>query len=188
MALLMKRLKDDAQAEAREAALRSLAVLKSAPVDRAIKQALSDREKSVRIAGLDLLARMDISKELMVSLLSVTIDARTTEEKQAALLTLGNLPVEFSGKVLDALLTRLAERKLPIEIHLELAEAIDSTHSEKLKVRYAEISAELSPDSTAAAYEGALMGGDADRGRRIFFNHQTAQCLRCHSFDDTGGT
>ena len=185
---LLIRLKADPHPEAREAALRSLAVLKNTAIDQAIKQALSDKEKSVRIAGLDLLAKMDISKELMVSLLSTAIDTRTTEEKQAALLTLGNLPVANSQKVFEALLNKLATGKLPAEIHLDLAEAIDSTHSNQLIARFKEINAKFSPDSTAAAYEGALMGGNALRGEMIFFNHQTAQCLRCHSFDDTGGT
>jgi hypothetical protein len=35
----------------------------------------------------------------MVNLLSNVINTRTVEEKQAAILTLGKLPVENSGKV-----------------------------------------------------------------------------------------
>jgi putative heme-binding domain-containing protein len=130
---------------------------------------------------------MDISKELMVSLLSDVINTRTTEEKQAALLTLGKLPVENSQKVFDGLLTKLASGNLPAEVHLELAEAIDSTRSTELKTRYNEASAKLAPDAVAASYEAALYGGSEDAGRKIFFNHQTAQCLRCHSYDDLGG-
>ena len=38
-----------------------------------------------------------------------------------------------------------------------------------------------------AAYNSALLGGDPDKGRNLFFRDQTAQCMRCHSFNDFGG-
>lgn len=184
---LFTRLKQDANPKVRVEALNALAAGEDDKIDQAIKQALSDKEKSVRIAGLDLLAKMNMSKELMVSLLAEAINTRTTEEKQAALLTLGNLPVEYSREVFEQLLTKMENGNLPREIHLELAEAIDSTHAEPLISRYKNISGKLSPDSLASAYEGALLGGDAERGRRLFFRHQTAQCMKCHSYDDFGG-
>jgi len=56
-----------------------------------------------------------------------------------------------------------------------------------LITRYKEINATFSPDSLQAAYEGSLLGGDANLGRRIFFRNQTAQCVRCHALNDYGG-
>ena len=52
---------------------------------------LFDKEKSVRVTGVDLMEKMDISKELMVTLLSDVIHTRTVEEKQATIIILGNL-------------------------------------------------------------------------------------------------
>ena len=123
----------------------------------------------------------------MVALLSDVIKARTMEEKQAALLTLGNLEGANVAPVLDSLLTKLEAGTLSPAIHLELSEAIDSTGSTTLKARYQEITARLSPDSLIAAYDGALVGGDLAKGRNIFLRDQTAQCMRCHSFNDYGG-
>ena len=34
---------------------------------------------------------------------------------------------------------------------------------------------------------GALAPGNALKGRNIFFQNQTAQCIRCHAYDDMGG-
>jgi quinoprotein glucose dehydrogenase len=184
---LFARLKTDKDPAIKVAALRALAAMNDKKIDVAIKQALADNDKTVRIAGIDLLSKMDISKDLMVSLLSNAINTRTTEEKQAALLTLGKVPVSNSQKVFDDLLAKMKSNKLPHEIYLELGEAIDSTHSKDLISRYKEISSSLSPDSTLSAFESALVGGDADQGRRTFFRNQTAQCLRCHSYDDVGG-
>lgn len=177
----------DKEAAVRKAALEALVSIENAPIDKAIEQALSDKNKEVRIAALDLLGQTEIAKDLKVNLLSEVIEKRTTEEKQAALLTLGTLPVENSKPVLENLLTQLEAGKLPPEIHLEFAEAIDSSNSTALIERYQAINATLASDSNAFAYEGVLFGGDAERGRRIFFSNQTAQCMRCHSFDDFGG-
>lgn len=184
---LFTRLKSDANPEVRGEALKALAVMENDRIGEGIKQALSDKEKSVRVVALDLLAKTDMPKDVMVTLLSDVINTRTTEEKQAALITLGSLPVENSKKVFDQLLSKMATGKLPPEILLELAEAVDSTRSSSLIERYKDITAKLSPDSLAAAYKGALVGGDIGKGRNIFFRNQTAQCMRCHSFDDFGG-
>jgi len=185
---LFARLKGDNQADVRSEALKAMVRIQSPKISDAIKVALADKDKTVRVTGLDLLEKLSISKELMVSLLADVIKTKTPEEKQAALVTLGKLPLQSTQPVLEQLLTPYASGKLPAEVQLELAEAIDSTHSEPLISRYKTITAGLSTDRLKAAYARALLGGDADRGRRIFFSHQTAQCLRCHSYDDMGGT
>jgi quinoprotein glucose dehydrogenase len=184
---LFTRLKSDADAAVRAEALSALASMEDDMTDQAIQQALSDPEKSVRVVALDLLPESDMSEDMMVSLLSDVINTRTTEEKQAALLTLGSLETDRAENVLDTLLTQLSEGTLAPEIQLELSEAIDSTGSQTLRKRYDEITTELAPDSLAAAYNGVLAGGDVDQGRNIFFRDQTAQCMRCHSYDDYGG-
>lgn len=184
---LFARLKTDQEPEVRAEALKALAVMEDDHIGEAIKQAFSDKEKSVRVVALDLLPKTDMPEDVMVTLLSDVINTRSTEEKQAALITLGSLPAEHSKAVFEGLLSKMAAKKLPAEIHLELAEAIDSTHSTDLMTRYKEITAKLSPDSLKAAYEGALVGGDIAKGRNLFFRNQTAQCMRCHSFNDYGG-
>jgi putative heme-binding domain-containing protein len=37
-------------------------------------------------------------------------------------------------------------------------------------------------------YAGSLLGGDPNRGARIFYGNQTAQCIRCHAYGDYGGS
>lgn len=184
---LLSILKSDKESAVRVAALEALASIKGAPMDEAIEQALSDREKIVRIASLELLDELDISKEIKVSLLSEVIEKRTTEEKQAALSTLASLPVENTQSILESLLSRLEKGDLAPEIQLELTEAIDSSKSPQLMARFKEISSVNAGDSTLAAFEGSLYGGDAKTGRALFFEHQSAQCMRCHSYDDFGG-
>ncbi len=67
----------------------------------------------MRVAGLDLMAKMDMPEETMVTLLSEVINTKTPEEKQAALLTLGTLPAQHTTKVFDGLLGQLAQEAAP---------------------------------------------------------------------------
>ena len=184
---LLSALKSDKEAVVRAESLRALVSMNDPAMAEAIQQALSDKEKMVRAAGLDLLGKMNISKELMIKLLADVINTRTMEEKQAALLTLGKLPLNNSERLLNELLNRMATGKLAPEIYLELGEAIDSTRSSALISQYKEINAELSTDKLSASYAGTLLGGDADRGRSIFYQNQNAQCIKCHSYGDYGG-
>jgi putative heme-binding domain-containing protein len=177
----------DKEAVARIAALQTLASLNDKQLNKAIEQALADKEKSVRVAGLDMLTKSDMAKDRMVTLLTEVIDTRTTEEKQAALLTLGKLPITSSQQLFDQLLAKMSAGTMPSELQLELEEAIDSTHSAPLITKYKAQTAKLSPDALAATYKGSLLGGEPDLGRRIFFRNQNAQCIRCHAYDDLGG-
>ncbi|MDQ3279746.1 MAG: HEAT repeat domain-containing protein, partial [Bacteroidota bacterium] len=184
---LLTLLKRDSKATVRVEALKALASMQSEHSSEAIQQALTDKDKTVRIAGIDLIGKLNIPKDLMVSLLSDVIKTKTPEEKQAALLTLGGLPVQHTGKIFDDLLQQLASGKLSSEIYLELADAIDSTRSPQLIAKYKQATASKPSNDPTVAYAGSLFGGDAERGKRIFFSHESAQCMRCHSYDDMGG-
>lgn len=177
----------DSNPEVREASLRSLSLLEWDGKDKAIERALTDRERNVRVAGLDLLEGLNVSGALMASLLSDVISKQTVEEKQAALITLGKVPLEHSEPVFSQLLDNLEKGNLSPDIELELAEALESSGSEDLQGRYSSIQERLTPDEVLVSYRGSMYGGDARRGRNIFFQHQTAQCIRCHAYNDLGG-
>ncbi|RAV99253.1 HEAT repeat domain-containing protein [Pseudochryseolinea flava] len=184
---LLTILKTDKDARVREEALKSLAAIGATNIGDAIKAGLADKEKNVRVTALDLLPKMELAHDLMVSLLSQVINTKTVEEKQAALLTLGSLPAQHTTPVFEKLLVQLEQKKLPSEVQLELAEALDNVGNATLKTKLKDIISKSSTDTLAAAYAGALWGGDADKGGRIFYSHQTAQCIRCHSLGDHGG-
>jgi putative heme-binding domain-containing protein len=72
-------------------------------------------------------------------------------------------------------------------IELELHEALEMMDADKLLSRYDKIKASLSEDELLASYSGSMYGGDVSKGRRIFFQHPTGQCIKCHAYDDFGG-
>lgn len=184
---LLAAVKIDKDADMRVAALEALADLQAVGIEQGITAALSDKEKSVRVAGLDLLEKAHISDTVMVKLLTGVIANKTMEEKQAALLTLGKLPVQYTEKPLSELLSKMEAGKLDPGIYLELGEAIDSSRSAPLISRYKAAGSKLSADELLASYGNCLLGGDPKRGRQIFFHNENTGCMRCHSYDDRGG-
>ena len=184
---LLARLRQDPDPQVRVAALTALASLGGPSMGPAIKQALADPEKSVRVVALDRLAEADLPPDQMTDLLSNVINTRTLEEQQAALLTLAGLPLNSTQPILEDLLQQLEEGSLPAGLQLELADAVDSTRSAAMKNRLAQIRANQSPDALADAYQECLFGGDPERGRMLIFQNSTAQCMQCHAYDDYGG-
>lgn len=184
---LLAILKTDKSAEVKVEALKAIAAIQHPSVEQAIQIAIASADKSVRVAGIDLMSKLNISKTLMVKLLSDVINSKTTEEKQAALLTLGSLPAENTAEVFNGLLTQMSSRKLSPDIFFELGQAIEGSKSQDLMKRYKDLLAATAPDTLTASFAGSLYGGDANAGRDIFFGNQSAQCLRCHSYYDMGG-
>ncbi|WP_079715054.1 HEAT repeat domain-containing protein [Parapedobacter luteus] len=184
---LLAGLRQDSDAAMRAECLKALVALNDPQQEQAIKLALADGEKSVRVAGLDLLENMTIPRPLMVDLLADVIATKTVEEKQAAIITLGKMPIENAAPLFSNLLDNMERGRLSPEVYLELGEAIDSTRAESLIARYKAIRSKSSSDELMASYSSALQGGNPNRGRQVFFQHAQAQCMKCHAYDDRGG-
>ncbi len=185
--MLLVALKNDASDQVREAALRALAHLEADHMEEAIQIGLSDRAKNVRIAGLDLIERMEMDATLKAELLADVIQNQPIEEKQAALTSLGKVDADVSASIFKGFITQLEQGDFFPEIELELVEALEATGREELMRNYERIKAQQSEDQALASYSGSMYGGDPVKGRRIFFQHPTGQCIKCHAYDDFGG-
>jgi quinoprotein glucose dehydrogenase len=184
---LMAQLKKDPSAEVRTESIKSLSKLQGAPMDEAITFALGDRDKSVRVTGLDLLDGLQLPTARKVALLGNVISTRTPEERQAAITTLGTLPFAGTEKVFTGLVEQMEKGTLSRELWLELSDALDSSGAKALKERYARVNAGAGPDSLKSLFAGALTGGDPRKGAEIFWGDGSAQCVRCHAIADYGG-
>lgn len=184
---LFAMLNDNSPYEVKNAALQSLAKMQSGKTPLAIERAIADSDKNVRVSGLNLMDQLDMDKDLKVNLLIDIIEKRTTEEKQAALNALGNVPAEFSKQGFARLLGQMENGSLDPEILLELSEAVEKTENEEIAALYQQSAEKLWKGDEIASYQSSLNGGDINNGRRLFFQSQTGQCMRCHAYDDMGG-
>jgi quinoprotein glucose dehydrogenase len=186
-AILIARLKSDPSEQVKIQALNSLSAINATTLGEAISLAMGDKSQAVRVAGLAMLAETSMPIEKKVTLLTDIIQNRTNPEKQTALLTLGGLEGSKDLPVWNSLLTQFDQGKLPEVTWIELEEAITATGSPELKSRF-EIALEKKAGKEPwRKYAGALAEGNLRAGRTIFFENQTAQCIRCHAYNDMGG-
>lgn len=185
--MLLGKLKSDPSEAVKVQALNSLVAMKASNLSEAISYAMSDNAEGVRVAGLGLLAQTSLPNDQKVTLLTDIIKKRTLPEKQTALLTLGGLEGSKDLPVWKTILEDFDAGKLPEGTWIELEEAIAATSSADLKTQFDGILEKKAQGETWKKYAGALADGNARKGRNIFFENQTAQCIRCHAYDDMGG-
>lgn len=185
--LLLSKLKSDPAEVVKVQALNSLVAMNAANLSEAISFAMSDNAEAVRVAGLGLLAQTSLPNDQKVTLLTDIIKKRTLPEKQTALLTLGGLEGSKDLPVWKTILADFDAGKLPEGTWIELEEAIAATTSADLKTQFDGLLEKKAAGEAWKKYAGALADGNARRGRNIFFENQTAQCIRCHAYDDMGG-
>ena len=114
----------------------------------------------------------------------------STLEKQDAVQRMAKLHGSESDKRLQALGNELVAGTLDPVVQVEVLEVLrhrDEKRSpwRKILEHYDEFMNQGS--DPLAMHRVSLAGGDADLGHQIFLNHQTAQCLRCHSVGGHGG-
>lgn len=184
---LFGKLKIDPSQEVKVEALNSLVVMNASNLSDAISYAMRDVSEGVRVAGLGLIAQTSLPNDQKVPLLLEILKKRTLAEQQTALLTLGSLEGSKDFPEWTTILSDFKSGKLPEGTWIELEEAVLATGSAPLKTSYEALLDEKAGGEPWKKYVGALAPGNALKGRNIFFQNQTAQCIRCHAYDDMGG-
>lgn len=169
----------------RVAALRALADLKSDQLPKAIEESLGANGPSLRAEARRLLARQDPNKAIPA--LKSAIESGETLERQSALAVLAKIPGKEAEGVLSIWLDRLMKNQAPAEIQLDILEAAATRNSSALNQKIVAYQASLSAEDPIAPYRVALAGGNAERGKEIFFGRSEVSCRRCHLVDGSGG-
>ena len=173
-------------AEVRVAALEALSALEADVLGEAVRTAMEDEATGVRMAALAMVPELDLDEAERAELLRSAIESGSLEEQQSAIAALGEIDSDETRAVLEELAGRLEEGTLPPEIELDVVEAIDATESEDLGERVAAIRERRPDEDPAEIFHEALYGGDPDRGARIVYDHDAAQCMRCHRVMEWG--
>jgi len=77
--------------------------------------------------------------------------------------------------------------KFPADARLDLLAAASKRNDESLKAKIAAWESRRAADDPLAPYAECLEGGDAARGRQLFFERSQLSCVRCHKVGETGG-
>ncbi len=155
-------------------------------LDAALATAVKDSDPEVRAEGVLILAALHPA-EAMGYLTSALEQGSGVAERQGALATLGTMTIARADKLLSQWMDKLLARQVPPEIQLDLLDAAAKRGTPELKEKLARFEAARPKTESIDAFRESLVGGNAERGRRIFFERTETNCLRCHTIAGKGG-
>ncbi|MGQ0637012.1 MAG: PVC-type heme-binding CxxCH protein [Planctomycetaceae bacterium] len=183
-AVLFQSMSDaDASPQTRAEAIKALDAQKFEGLAEATRLAIEDPSPLVRTEGRRSLARHDPVGALAA--LKQVLEAGEVVERQAAFFTLADMQTAEADAVLSAAIDKLKAGALQPETQLDLIDAVTRRGTADLQAKVAD--AAPASDDPLATYRVALVGGDAERGRRIFFEKSEVSCVRCHKVNEIGG-
>lgn len=184
--LLVNVLEQDASAEVRAGALRTLQELNYDQMDEVVFTALKDRDQNVRTTALRMLPEMGFPIDQMVAMHEVLLDTGSVSEQQEAIMSLANIQAPQAHEVLAELMGRLQADQVAPEVQLEIVTAARATGAPELVALVDAYEASKDPNNPLEMYREALKGGDANEGRNLFRYNNSAQCIRCHMVGHRG--
>lgn len=172
-------------ASSRASALAALRALGDAEALALAEGLLDDPQPIVRLAALEALASE--RPEQALPRLAAASNSGELIERQRAYAILGQIKHPAAVEVLKSALARIRTGDLPLDTQLDVIEAAEAQRQPELDELIKQLDAPPAAENPVASYRMALEGGDAERGRRIFFERAEASCVRCHKVQGRGG-
>ncbi|MFM6948236.1 MAG: HEAT repeat domain-containing protein [Aquirufa sp.] len=168
----------------RVAQLSSLNALNDPNLPLLVQKGMDDSDKAVRTLALSLLDKVQLKKSELPLITNSIMEKASLQEQQQLLQTLGKMPAEKTSDILNDLIQKMIQSKLPAGVKLDLIEAVEANNSKDL---VAKLDALKTKGTLTDEFKEALFGGSLQAGNNIFFRNQTAQCVRCHNVGGEGG-
>lgn len=157
-------------------ALNALEILDSPELTEALEAAAASSNERLASAAAAIRARTgrgDALAQIRATLVSGSIEA-----KQSAIRSLADVKSEAADALLLALLEDLKAGKLANELAVDVIDTALTRDKEPFAATARAIVA--GDGSPLAPHRFALTGGDAEAGRKIFFEREDVACVRCH--------
>ncbi|MEO1994140.1 MAG: PVC-type heme-binding CxxCH protein [Planctomycetaceae bacterium] len=171
----------------RIAALRVLVRQQSPLLVDTLRLALQSKQTSpdLRIAARELLATSD--PLAAVSELTNTVSDQNADlaERQHALSALGSLKTTTATQAVTDWTQQLIAGQVAPELQLDVL-LVARRHARGQLARDVKVWDEQR-SASQAPFAVTLLGGNPERGRKIFVGHAKAQCIRCHRVQGRGG-
>jgi len=171
--------------EARTEALKALAALKHASLYTAVTRALNDKNVKLRQEAGAQLAKLNPDEA--IPMLEGVLKNGAVPEKQSSLMLLAKMKKPAADKIVGDWMDQLLAGKVAPEMQLDVIESVKGGSDAKSKEKLKQYEAAIPKDNELAPFKVTLAGGDAELGKKVFFEHATGQCLRCHKNGGHGG-
>jgi quinoprotein glucose dehydrogenase len=149
-------------------------------------QALASKSVELRVAASqELIGAKRGRGEVAEYVMGALQKSSDSSELQQAIKMVQRLPTR------NAIVTRLADElfagTIAPEVQLEVFEVAKalSKQDKVLEAKLEKHQAKITKKGAMATYGMSLVGGNAEKGRRIFQGHAQAQCAKCHALKQT---
>lgn len=171
--------------DARVKSLKLLAPLKKldATWSATLEELFTDKSDKIRSQARELLFKVnpDRATAQLGNLLSSK--EATLTEKQLTLQTLTKLKTDKAKEMIQVALDQLIARKAPSGLSLDIVTAAEETG-----LSLEAFQKSLPADDPNAEWKLLCRdGGDVQLGKKVFYEHGSAQCQRCHTMHGVGG-
>jgi len=181
---LLSAVRSEGAAGPRVEALRALAALRDAHLMEAVQSARADSNEQLRREALKF--QTELKPSDAIAEIAAVLRAGTIGEKQTALGTLGSMNDKAGDDLLLAWLDQLLKGEVAPELKLDLLEAAEKRPNPIIKSKLQSYNASLAKEDPLATFRAALLGGNAQDGKKIFFERAEAACVRCHKIVGQG--
>ena len=171
--------------DVRVASLKALDKLAYPNISDVAQTAIKDNKPTLRVTGRNILAKH--RPEEAIPVLEQAIDQGNTTEKQGAIQTLSGMQTPAATEILVRWMKRLNQQKVPTTIQLDLLKAAQQKQTPELDLLREEFEQSRPKDDVISNYIETLAGGNAARGREIFYGRSDTSCRRCHKINNNGG-
>jgi quinoprotein glucose dehydrogenase len=156
-----------------------------ADASEVVASALQEDSPRIRAAARQALAKL--RPEEGIEQLAKAIAAPSRVERQSALAVLAKVPGDSATAAIESALKRLIAGDIPDDTQLDVIEAASARSIPPLSKLLADYESRRSTDDPLSRFRESLVGGDAAKGERIFFDRTDLSCVRCHKINDRGG-
>lgn len=170
---------------ARANALKALSALKAKEYATSLELSLESNAPELRAAARTLIAKTDVKRAL--PLLRAAIDADSMVERQQAYAAISTLTGGAADQILAGAMQQLIDGKIPADTRLDVILAASQRGDVGLKKMVQQYQKSIPADNPVGAYFDSLHGGDAEKGRELFFGRAKTSCVRCHKVAEKGG-
>jgi len=175
-----------ADGELRSTALAVLDELGDPELLASVNIAGASNSPALRMSTLPILARLSPTEALPT--LTRMAEAGTPAEQQAAYPAIAELNDPAAATLLANALDRLRAGEVPYLAQFELLDAAEASSAPVVQEKLAALKAYwAAAEDKLLPYRGALAGGDARTGWRLFNQHPVLACTRCHRANGEGG-
>ncbi len=168
--------------------IEALRILAQRQRDRAfdLLQEVIEKDKEPRLRAVARELYVERSDKYGILLLGEAILKGEFIEKQSAIRVLGRHPDPRRFASIQHLFEKRSDFPLGLQLDIYLA-AKAFKDDDDLPRRVSAFEQQLRKDSPLGLHRLTLEGGDAERGKHLFWSHTAAQCVRCHKVEGQGG-